>query len=164
MDLLTPDPGLVFWTGITFLTLLFLLKKYAWRPILHALRVREHSIKNALASAEKIKKEAEQIELLKKQTLEEAALQRDKIIAEAKELKDKIVEEARASAQKEADKIIENTRIHLEKEKHEAIQQMKSQVAQLSVDIAGKLLEQELKTTEKQKQLINKYLENVSFN
>ncbi|NPA36688.1 MAG: F0F1 ATP synthase subunit B [Chlorobi bacterium] len=164
MDLLTPDPGLVFWTGITFLTLLFLLRKYAWRPILHALRVREHSIKNALASAEKIREEARNIEVLKKQTLEEAALQRDKIIAEARELKDKIIEEAKVSAQKEADKIIEKTRIQLEKEKREIVEQMKAQVAQLSVDIAGKLLREELSTTTKQKEIINRYLDDVSFN
>jgi len=164
MDLLTPDPGLVIWTGITFIILVFILKKYAWRPILHAIRVREHTIKYALDSAEKAKQEAENIEKLKKQAIEEAALERDKLIAEARELKDKIIEEAKSDAQKEADKIIESTRLQLEKEKKDALQQMRKQIAVLSVDIAGKLLEQELKTTKKQKELIDKYLKEVSFN
>ncbi len=164
MDLLTPDPGLVFWTGLTFIILLYVLKKYAWRPILHSVRVREHTIKYALAAAEKAQQEAENIEKLKKQTLNEAALERDRLIAEAIELKSSIIEDAKNAAKNEADKIIESTRLLLEKEKEDALQQMKNQVAVFSVDIAGKLLEQELKTTKKQKELINKYLKEMSFN
>jgi len=164
MDLLTPDPGLVFWTGLTFIILMFVLRKYAWRPILHAVRVREHTIKYALATAERSQQEAESIEKLKKKTLAEAALERDRLITEARELKASIIEDAKKSAQKEADKIIETTRSMLNKEKEDVLKQMKEQVAILSVDIAGKLLEQELKTTVKQKELINKYLEEMSFN
>ncbi len=164
MDLLTPDPGLVFWTGLTFIILVFVLRKYAWRPILHAVRMREHTIKYALATAERSQQEAESIEKLKKKTLAEASLERDRLITEARELKASIIEDAKKSAQKEADKIIESTRLMLKKEKEDVLKQMKEQVAILSVDIAGKLLEQELKTTVKQKELINKYLEEMSFN
>ena len=164
MDLLTPDPGLVFWTGLTFIILVFVLRKYAWRPILHAVRMREHTIKYALATAERSQHEAESIEKLKKKTLAEASLDRDRLITEARELKASIIEDAKKSAQKEADKIIESTRLMLKKEKEDVLKQMKEQVAILSVDIAGKLLEQELKTTVKQKELINKYLEEMSFN
>lgn len=164
MDLLTPNPGLVFWTGLTFIILLYVLNKYAWRPILHAVRMREHTIKYALATAERSQQEAEKTEKLKKQTLDEAALERDRLIAEARELKVSIIDDAKNSAQKEADKIIESTRLMLKKEKEDVLQQMKEQVAVLSVDIAGKLLEQELKTTVKQKELISKYLKEVSFN
>ena len=164
MDLLTPDPGLVIWTGTTFIILVLILRKYAWRPILHAIRVREHTIKYALASAEKAKQMAANIEKQKKQTLEEAAVERDRLIAEARELKAKIIEEAKKSAQEEADKIVETTRLQLEKEKKDALSQMREQIAVLSVDIAGKLLEEELKTTKKQKELIDKYLKEVSFN
>jgi len=164
MNLLSPDPGLVIWTGLTFILLLLILKKYAWRPILHAVKVREHTIKYALAAAEKARQEVENIEKLKKQTLEEAALERDKLITEARELKTRIIEDAKKDAHKEADKIIESTRIQLEKEKKEAVQKMRKQVAILSVDIAGKLLEQELKATKKQKDLIDRYLKEVSFN
>jgi len=164
MDLLTPDPGLVIWTGTTFIILVLILKKYAWRPILHAIRVREHTIKYALAAAEKAQKDVDEIEKVKKKTLEEAALERDKLITEARELKAKIIEDAKKDAQKEADKIVEATRHQLEKEKKDALQKMREQIAVLSVDIAGKLLEQELKTTKKQKELIDKYLKEVSFN
>jgi F-type H+-transporting ATPase subunit b len=164
MDLLTPDPGLVFWTGLTFIILVFVLRKYAWRPILHAVRMREHTIKYALATAERSQQEAESIEKLKKKTLAEASLERDRLITEARELKASIIEDAKKSAQKEADKIIESTRLMLKKEKEDVLKQMKEQVAILSVDIAGKLLEQELKTTVKQKELINRYLEEMSFN
>jgi len=164
MNLLTPDPGLVFWTGLTFIILVFVLKKYAWRPILHAVRLREHTIKYALATAEQSQQEAERTEKLKKKTLAKAALERDRLITEARELKATIIEDAKKSAQKEADKIIETTRLMLTKEKEDVMRQMKEQVALLSVDIAGKLLEQELKTTVKQKELINKYLEEMSFN
>ena len=164
MDLLTPDPGLVFWTGLTFIILLYLLKRYAWRPILHAVKMREHTIKYALATAERSQQEAEKTEKLKKKTLDEAALERDRLIAEARELKASIIDDAKKSAQKEADKIVESTRLMLKKEKEDVLQQMKEQVAVLSVDIAGKLLEQELKPTVKQKELISKYLEEMSFN
>jgi len=164
MDLLTPDPGLVFWTGITFIILVFVLKKYAWRPILHAVKVREHTIKYALASAEKAQKELENIENLKKKTLDEVAAERDKLLTEAREMKTSIIEGAKSEAQKEADKIIKNALLQLEKEKKEALQLMKVQIADLSVDIAGKLLEQELRPTKKQKELINKYLEEIRFN
>jgi F-type H+-transporting ATPase subunit b len=164
MDLLTPDPGLVIWTGLTFIILLFLLKKYAWRPILHAIRVREHTIKYALAAADRAKQEVENIAKLKKQTLEEAALERDKLITEARELKAKIIEDAKKDARREADKIVTSTRQQLEKEKKEAVQKMREQVAILSVNIAGKLLEHELKATKKQKELIEKYMKEVSFN
>ncbi len=164
MNLLSPDPGLVFWTGLTFIILLYVLSKYAWRPILHAIRVREHTIKYALAAAERSQQEAESMEKLKKKTLAEAALERDRLIAEARDLKSTIIDDAKKSAQKEADKIIESTRQMLKKEKDDVLKQMKEQVAILSVDIAGKLLEQELKTTVKQKELINKYLEEMSFN
>ena len=164
MDLLTPDPGLVFWTGLTFIILVFVLRKYAWRPILHAVRMREHTIKYALATAERSQQEAESIGKLKKKTLAEASLERDRLITEARELEASIIEDAKKSAQKEADKIIESTRLMLKKEKEDVLKQMKEQVAILSVDIAGKLLEQELKTTVKQKELINKYLEEMSFN
>ena len=164
MNLLTPDPGLVFWTGITFVLLVYVLKKYAWRPILHAVKVREHTIKYALVSAEKAKKELENIENLKQKTLEEAAVERDKLLTEARKMKTSIIESAKSEAQKEADKIIEDTRLQLEKEKKDALQLMKEQIAELSVDIAGKLLEQELQPTKKQEELINRYLKEMRFN
>jgi len=164
MGLLTPDPGLVFWTAITFGILVFLLKKFAWKPILHALKAREETIEFSLAAAAKAKAEIEDLNIEKEKILNEAKAERDSLIKEARELKQNIVDDAKNKAQEEADKILESARILLEREKNEAIRDLKKQVAELSVDIAGKLLEQELETTDKQKAIIERYLQEVNFN
>ena len=164
MGLLTPNPGLVFWTAITFGILVFLLKKFAWKPILHALKAREETIEFSLAAAAKAKAEIEDLNVEKEKILAEAKSERDSLIKEARELKQNIVDDAKNKAQEEADKILESARQLLEREKIEAIRDMKKQVAELSVDIAGKLLEQELESTDKQKAIIERYLQEVNFN
>ncbi|MBS2096934.1 F0F1 ATP synthase subunit B [Carboxylicivirga linearis] len=164
MGLLTPDPGLIFWTAITFGILVFLLKKFAWKPILHALKTREETIEFSLAAAAKAKAEIEDLNVEKEKILAEAKSERDSLIKEARELKQNIVDDAKNKAQEEADKILESARQLLEREKSEAIRDMKKQVAELSVDIAGKLLEQELESTDKQKAIIERYLQEVNFN
>ena len=164
MGLLTPDPGLVFWSFITFVILVFLLKKYAWKPILHALKIREETIEYALGAAEKARTEVKNLEVTKAQMIEEAKKERDGLIKEARELKQNILKEAKSKAQTEADKIIESARLQILREKEEAILEFKQKVAELSVDIAGKILEQELKTTDKQKAVIDRYLQEVNFN
>ncbi|MCU4175904.1 F0F1 ATP synthase subunit B [Carboxylicivirga sp. N1Y90] len=164
MGLLSVDPGLVFWSTLAFTLVFVLLRIYAWKPILHALKVREETIEFSLAAAEKAKAEVEDLNQTKTQIMNEAKADRDDMIKEARELKQNIVDEAKSKAQSEADKIIESARQQIEREKNEAIQEMKRQVAELSVDIAGKLLEQELETTDKQKAIIDKYLQEVNFN
>jgi len=164
MGLLTPDPGLVFWSLISFGILVFILKKFAWKPILHALKVREETIEYALGAAEKARTEVKNLELTKTQMIEQAKQERDGLIKEARELKQHILKEAKSKAQTEADKIIENARLQIQREKEEAILELKQKVAELSVDIAGKLLEQELQTTDKQKTVIDRYLQEVNFN
>ncbi len=164
MGLLTPDPGLVIWTFFTFLLVLFILKKYAWKPILHAVKVREETIQFSLEAAAKAKKEVEKLEQTKTEMINEAKAERDVLIKEAREIKQGILEEAKSKAQEEANKILENARVLIEREKNEAVQDLKSKVAALSVDIAGKLLEQELETTDKQKAIIDSALKEVNFN
>ncbi|MCU4163123.1 F0F1 ATP synthase subunit B [Carboxylicivirga caseinilyticus] len=164
MGLLTPDPGLVFWTAITFGILVILLRKFAWKPILHALRTREETIEFSLAAAAKAKAEIEDLNVEKEKILIAAKDERDSLIKEARELKQNIVDDARNKAQEEADKIIVSARQQIEREKSDAIQEMKRQVAELSVNIAGKLLEQELESTDKQKAIIERYLQEVNFN
>lgn len=164
MGLLTPDPGLVFWSLLTFGILVFILKKFAWKPILHALKVREETIEYALKAAERARAEVKNLEASQTQMLEDARIERDGLIKEARELKQKILDEAKSKAKSEADKIIENARLQIQREKEEAILELKQKVAELSVDIAGKLLEQELQQTEKQKAVIDKYLQEVNFN
>jgi len=164
MGLLTPDPGLVFWSLITFGLLVFILKRFAWKPILHALKTREETIEYALAAAEKAKAEVEDLNLTKIQIMNDAKAERDGMIKEAREFKENILVDAKRRAQEEADKIIVSARLQIEREKNEAIQELKEKVAEFSVDIAGKLLEEELETSDKQKAIIDRYLQEVNFN
>ncbi len=162
--ILQPDPGLVFWSTLSFGILVFLLKKYAWKPILHALKVREETIEASLKAAEKAKSEVEDLVKLRQDMMNAAKDERDQIIKETRELKDKIINEAKATAQNEANRLIESARKLIEAEKNAAIKDLKIQVAEISVDIAGLILESELKSDTKQKEIIDKYLDNVNFN
>jgi len=162
--LLTPDPGLVFWTTISFGILAFILKKYAWGPILHALNVRNETIEQSLQAAERAKAEVEDLVKTRQQMMDDARNKRDELLKETRELKDKILSEARSGANEEADKIIDSARKQIMAEKSAAIKDLKKQVAELSVDIAGLLLHAELKDDQKQKAIIDKYLDSVNFN
>ncbi|WP_439181975.1 F0F1 ATP synthase subunit B [Carboxylicivirga taeanensis] len=164
MGLLTPDPGLVFWSALTFGLLVFILKRYAWKPILHAVKSREETIEYALAAAEKARAEVEDLNVTKVQIMDEAKAQRDDLIKQARDIKKSMLDDAKLKAQSEADKIIAAARVQIEREKNEAILQLKEKVAEFSVDIASKLLEEELQTSDKQKAIIDKYLQEVNFN
>lgn len=162
--LLTPDPGLVFWTTISFIILLVILKKYAWAPILDALQVRSETIEQSLQAAERAKAEVENLVKVRQKMMDDARNERDELLKETRELKDKILVEARTGATRESDKIINMARKQIEAEKNAAIKDLKKQVAELSIDIAGLLIQAELKEDKKQKDIIDKYLENVNFN
>lgn len=164
MELITPELGLVLWTTFTFLVLLTLLAKFAWKPILHSLKVREETIEYSLREAENARQELVNLEKTKKKYMDEAKSERDTLIKEAKEIKDKMIEEARSGAKTEADKIVKAAQEQIAAEKSAVIEDLKNQVAILSVDIASQILENELKKTEDQQALINKYLSEVSFN
>lgn len=162
--LLTPDPGLVFWTTISFILLAVILKKYAWAPILDALQVRSETIEQSLQAAERAKAEVENLVKVRQEMMDAARSERDELLKETRELKDKILIEARTGATRESDKIINMARKQIEAEKNTAIKELKKQVAELSIDIAGLLIQAELKEDKKQKAIIDKYLENVNFN
>ncbi len=162
--LLRPEPGLIFWMVLTFLILVVVLKKYAWKPILHALKVREETIENSLQAAEKAKSEVENLEKVHQKMMNEAKIERDEILKQTRELKDKILSEAKGTAQQEAAKIIESAREQIKIEKSNAIKDLKNQMADISIKIASLILEAELKENSKQKEVIDKYLEKVNFN
>ncbi len=164
MDLLSPEPGLVIWSGLTFLILFALLRKFAWHPILDAIKERETKIEQALLSAQKANEEYKKMEEQKAKLAAEARQERDLVLKEARELKDSIIEEAKKVAQTEAAKIMDGARIQIEKEKANAINELKQQVAKLSVDIAGKILLENLQTNGQQEKLIEKYLKESNFN
>src|SRR5690554_5070073 len=128
MGILLPDPGLVFWTTISFLTLLLILRKFAWKPILRALRVREEYIEFSLRDAENAKIELQKMDETHKQMLESARTEKDALIKEAREIKSQIVAEAKNSAQVESAKIIELARQQIENEKTEAMAGIRKQI------------------------------------
>ncbi len=162
--LLQPDPGLVFWTTLSFGILVFLLRKYAWGPILHALKVREETIEASLQAAERAKTEVEDLVKVRQEMMDSTKNERDEIIKETRELKDKILSDARTTAQNEANRLIDSARKQIQAEKNAAIKELKTQVAEISIDIASLILESELKPNIKQKEIIDRYLENVNFN
>jgi F-type H+-transporting ATPase subunit b len=164
MDLIVPSVGLIFWMTLTFLIVFLLLRKMAWKPILGALKERENSIQHALDSAQKAKEEMIALQSSNEAILLEARNERDKLLKEARETKDGIIAEAKAGAQKEADKIMQNARESIQSEKTAAMDELKNQVAKLSIEIAEKIIRTELSSDEKQKALVNTLLDEVNSN
>jgi F-type H+-transporting ATPase subunit b len=164
MDLVTPGIGLIFWTTFIFFLLVFLLRAFAWKPILNAIKNREASIKSALDSAEKAKEEMKKLLAKNEEILQKARAERDLLVKEAREVKEKIINEAKEKAQQEAVKIIESARLSIKNEKASAIAEIKAQVAILSVDIAEKILREKLSINKEQSALINRLLDDVKIN
>jgi F-type H+-transporting ATPase subunit b len=164
MDLVTPEFGLIFWTSITFLVLLFILKKFAWKPILGAVSEREKGIKDALASAVEARKEMENLQADNERILKEARAEREAMLKEALELKNKMIDDAKQDAKIEANKLITQAQAAIDAEKKAAISDLKSQVAQISISIAEKVVREELSNTEKQEKLVESMLDNATLN
>jgi F-type H+-transporting ATPase subunit b len=155
--------GLFFWQMAILIVLIFLLKKFAWKPILDSLNSREEGIKNALDSAEKARKEMQNLNADNEKLLQEARLQRDSMLKEARELKEKIVTEASSEAQNKADKIVAQAQITIQNEKNAALADIKNQVAELSIQIAEKVIRKELSSSEQQFRLVEEMLEDVTL-
>ena len=161
MNLVTPDIGLLFWMLVSFSIVLLLLKKFAWKPILNSLKERETSISDALDMARKTKEEMNALKADNERILAEARNERDMMLKEARDTKESIINDAKVKASAEADRLVAAARQAIENEKMAAITELKNQVATLSVDIAEKMLKEELSNPEKQKQLINAFLGEV---
>ena len=155
--------GLFVWQTVLFLALLFLLRKYAWKPILSAVEEREEGIKGALDAADNAKKEMEALNADNERVLREAKAERDSILKEAREIKDTIIAEAKTQATEEADKVMASAREQINNEKMAAITELKNQVADLSIDIAEKILKSELKDDSKQKEIVNNALKEAAL-
>ncbi len=164
MDLVTPGIGLIFWTTFIFFLLLILLRVFAWKPILNAIKNREASIKSALDSAEKAKEDMKKLLSKNEEILQKARIERDLLLKEAREVKEKIIAEAKDKAQLEANKLIEQARLSIRNEKTAAIAEIKSQVANLSVEIAEKILRERLSHSKEQSELINRMIEDIKIN
>ncbi len=164
MDLVTPDIGLIFWTFISFAVLFFLLKKFAWKPIVGTVNDREQSIRDALASAEAAKREMENLTADNERILKEARLEREAMLKEAREIKAKMIADAEGDAKTKADKLIANAQEAIQNEKKAAIAELKNQVAVLTVDIAEKVVRHELSDKDKQLKLVENMLDDAKLN
>lgn len=164
MELLSPGLGLIFWQLVAFLVLLFVLGKFAWRPILGALHERESSIEEALATAEKAKAEMAQLKSENEQLLAEARKEREKMLKDATETANKLREEAREQASQESARIVEDARLSIETQKQAALAEVKHQVAELSLTIAEKILREKLDNNEKQKDYVATLISDLKEN
>ena len=163
-ELINPGIGLVFWMLVTFIILLILLKRFAWGPILNAVKSREEGIENALNAAEEAKKEMQNLQADNEKLLMEARSERDILLKEARELKEKILADAKEEAQKEGDKMIAKAQATIESEKKAAVADIKAQVATLSIDIAEKVIKDELSNKSKQQKLVDDMLGDIKLN
>jgi F-type H+-transporting ATPase subunit b len=164
MELIKPEIGLIFWMSISFLVVLFILGKFAWPMILKALKEREESIANALDSARKAREEMAALNANNEKLVMQARAERDLLLKEARDTRDSIVAEARTKAQTEANKIMNQMRETINTEKMAAITELKNQVAAMSIEIAEKILRQELSNDEKQKNLMENLIKDISLN
>ncbi len=156
--------GLFFWQMLLFLMLLFLLKKFAWKPILDALNEREEGIKNALESAENAKLDMQNLQADNQKLLQEARVEREAMMKDAREIKAKMITDAKDEAKESASKMIVQAQAAIESEKKAAVAELKSQVASLSIEIAEKVMKSELSDTDKQLKLVEDMLGNATLN
>lgn len=161
--MITPDIGTIFWMTIAFGLVLFILGKFAWKPILNALKERDHSIESALKSAELARVEMAQLKTDNDKIMAEAKVERDNVLNEARNLKDKIIAEAKEKAAEEANRIMETARINFRAEKDAAVNEIKNQVALLSVQVAEKILKQKLTEYKEQKDLIENMMKDIKM-
>jgi len=164
MDLITPDLGLMFWTGLVFLLLMFVLTKFVWKPILAAVNSREQSITASLELAEKTMNEMKALQAQNEDLLKEARAERDSIVKDAREIATKMVDDSKNTAKVEAEKIINSAREAVNNEKTAALAEIKTQIAILSIEIAEKVVKGELSSTDKQKELSEKLAADFNLN
>ena len=156
--------GLFFWQTLIFVGLILLLKKFAWKPILDAVNEREEGIKNALLSADKARKEMQNLQSDNQRILQEARQERDAMLKDAREIKEKMVDDAKNEAQAQGLKMIEQAKAAINSEKNAAITELKDKVSNLSIEIAEKLLKDELSNKEAQVKLVEKMLGDAKLN
>ncbi|MCT7903589.1 F-type ATPase subunit b [Candidatus Ornithobacterium hominis] len=155
--------GLVFWSALWFLVLLFILRAFAWKPILKAVEEREKGIENAMFEAQKARAEIEELKRENENRRQQALAERDAILKEARDLKNQTINQAKEEAKKEADKIISNARESIQIDKNAALAEIKSEVAAMSIGIAEKILDKELNKDQAQHQYIDSLINDIKL-
>ncbi|TDS57921.1 F0F1 ATP synthase subunit B [Myroides indicus] len=163
MNFVAPE-SLIFWTTAIFIVFFFLLKKFAWKPILEAVKKREESITDALASAENAKREMANLKADNEKLLAAARAERDELLKEAREIKEKMIADAKNIAEAQGEKIIAQAKATIESEKAAAVADLRNQVSSISIEIAEKLLKEQLANKEAQSNLVEKMLEDIKLN
>lgn len=151
--------GLFFWQTLIFVGLIFLLKKYAWKPILSAVNEREASIKDALEAAKEARSEMESLQSDNQRILKEARAQKEALLKEARSIRSEMINTAKVEAQSEANKILSQAQEAIQNEKRTAVNELKDHVSSIALDIATKVLQTELESKDKQMQLVSKLLQ-----
>jgi F-type H+-transporting ATPase subunit b len=162
-SLTTPAIGTIFWTTFIFGLFFIILKKFAWKPILEAVKAREESIKGSLESAEKAREDMLKLQSDNAAILKKAREEREVILKEARDARDLIMNEAKNKASEEGARLIEKARVGIEQEKQKALSEIRQQVAVLSVDIASKILGEKLKESEEQNKMISGFIKDIDF-
>jgi F-type H+-transporting ATPase subunit b len=161
---LSPEPGTMLWTSIAFLVVLGLLKKFAWKDILKALKDREEFIERSLKSAEEAKAQMSGLKADNEKLLTEARLEREQILKEAREVKEKILADAKLTASEEGNRLISIARGEIEKEKNQALSEIKKQVGEISLEIAERVIRKELSDKGAQEALVAEHLKQAQSN
>lgn len=157
-SLVEPSFGLIFWMTLTFLTVLFLLAKFAWKPILNGLKEREASIADALNEAKKAREEMAALSARNEDLMAQAREERELLLKEARDIRDKEITEAKGRAKSEAEAILTRARADIQNEKNAAITEMKNQVAELSILVAERILKEKLDSSAAQQSLVDKVM------
>ena len=163
MNLTSPE-SLIFWTTIVFIIFFILLRKFAWKPILGAVKSREDSINTALQSAEAARREMQDLTATNERILQEARMERDAMLKEAREMREKMIADSKADAVAEGARMIEQAKTAINAEKNAAMSELKAQVSTLSLEIAEKLLKTELSNKDSQTKLVEKMLGDAKLN
>jgi len=164
MELVQPGIGLIFWMTLSFAILLWVLAKFAWKPIIKALHERESTIDDALNAANKAKEEMKELKFSNEQLLKDAKEERDAILRAGRKVRDTIIEKAKNKANEEANRIVESAKERIENEKMAATTDLKNQLASLSIEIAEKILNKELSSDNKQEEFVNELIKDINFN
>jgi len=164
MELLTPELGLFVWTLVAFLAVFFILRKFAWGPILKSLTERETGIAESIAAADRVRKEMAQMQNENEKLMMQAREERSAMLKEAKETRDKIVNEAKDAAKAEANKIIADAQQQIQQQKMAALTEVKNEIGNLAVEVAEKILRKQLATADAQSSYANLLAEEVKLN
>jgi F-type H+-transporting ATPase subunit b len=164
MDLLTPELGLFFWTLIAFLSVFFILRKFAWKPILSMLGEREKGIADSIATAERVKEEMSQLKSENEKLLAQAREERSQMLKDAKETRDRIVGEAKEQAKTEANKIIIDAQHQIEQQKNAALAAVKNEIGSLAVEVAERIIRKQLSAADGQEMYMKMIADDIKLN